>query len=52
MDNAWMAMSVLPLVFFVLWLSVVIYLIVMLTRLVRGVERIATAVERNRSANG
>jgi hypothetical protein len=42
-----LAVGVLPTLFFLIWLSVVVYMIVLATRLVRGVERIARSLERD-----
>jgi len=39
--------AVLPTLFFLVWLGVVMYMIVLATRLVRGVERIARSLERD-----
>lgn len=38
--------AIFPVVAFGLWLAIVVYLIVMVTRLVKGVERIAASLER------
>ena len=41
------AVGMVPALFFLVWLGVVIYMIVLATRLVRGVERIARSLERD-----
>jgi hypothetical protein len=41
-----LAMSIVPLMFFVVWLGVVIYVLTLVTRLTRATERIAAALER------
>lgn len=38
--------QIFPIVAFGLWLAVVVYMVVMITRLVKGVERIAATLER------
>lgn len=38
--------QIIPFAAFALWLVVVIYMIVLATRLVKGVERIAASLER------
>ena len=45
MMNGMFLEGALALLLFGVWLAVVLYLLVLATRLVRGVERIATALE-------
>lgn len=45
MLNGMFLEGALALLLFGVWLAVVLYLLVLATRLVRGVERIATALE-------
>lgn len=40
-------MMVVPFVFFAIWLGVVIYVLMLATRLTRAAERIAISMERN-----
>jgi hypothetical protein len=49
MNTGMLAMSVVPFLFFVVWIGVVIYAITLLTRLTRATERIAAALDRNPS---
>ena len=39
--------SFLPFLFFIIWLGVVIYVLTLIRRLTRAVERIAASMERN-----
>lgn len=39
--------TVVPLLFFAIWLAPVIYVLVLMTRLTRAAERVAAAMERN-----
>ena len=42
-----LAMSVVPFLFFAIWLGLVIYVVMLMTRLTRATERIADLMERN-----
>jgi hypothetical protein len=42
-----LAMSIVPFLFFMIWLGVVIYVLTLITRLTRAAERIAASMERN-----
>ncbi len=42
-----LAMSIVPFLFFVIWLGVMIYVLTLITRLTRATERIAASIERN-----
>ncbi len=39
--------TVVPLLFFAIWLGPIIYLLVLMTRLTRAAERIAASLDRN-----
>ena len=41
-----LAMAIVPMLFFVVWLGVVIYVLTLGTRLTSAIERIAGALER------
>jgi hypothetical protein len=47
-----LAISVVPFLFFVVWVGVVIYALTLLARLTRATERIAASLDRNPSARG
>ncbi len=40
--------TVIPFLFFAIWLAPIVYLLVLMTRLTRAAERIASSLERNR----
>ena len=42
-----LAWSFVPFLFFIIWLGVVIYVLTLIRRLTRAVERIAASMERN-----
>lgn len=42
-----LALSFIPFLFFAIWLGLGIYVLMLVTRLVRAAERIAGALERN-----
>lgn len=45
-------MSVVPFLFFAVWLVVIIYVLTLLTRLTRATEQIAASLDRNPSVRG
>jgi CcmD family protein len=42
-----LAWSIVPFLFFIIWLGVVIYVLTLIRRLTRATERIAASMERN-----
>lgn len=51
MDMGFAALSFVPFLFTLIWLGVIVYVFTLGRRLVLAAERIATALERSRSAD-